>query len=327
MNGVKAGIPKLHPLIERNTSNFREQKFTTELTGCEFYLADHIVGGQKLLPGVACIEMARAAAELAGERKVQGVKNIAWLKPVAVDKGSREINISLYPDGSVAEYEIFSVGQGTQRMVHAQGVVDYESKSGGPSPYTSIDIDELKKKSTSIIDKEDFYKGLRQMGFDYGPSFQPVQRVYLNSTEVFAYLELPEVLLPEFHDFILHPVLMDGALHPVTVLKDSGETEAGMLYLPFMMGEVEIFKPLTKRCYSYVSLADEATAQSGLKKFNVRIMDEAGEVLVVISSFTTKAAGMKGNTTNNKKDSRILDIFQKLAEGNVDISQARRMMR
>ena len=53
----------LHPLLHRNTSDLAEQRFTTTLTGREFFLADHRVQGQMILPGVAHLEMARAAVD------------------------------------------------------------------------------------------------------------------------------------------------------------------------------------------------------------------------------------------------------------------------
>ncbi|WP_155985327.1 ketoacyl-synthetase C-terminal extension domain-containing protein, partial [Paenibacillus maysiensis] len=65
---VRAGLTTdaLHPLLHRNTSDFSEQRYSTSLTGQEFFLADHVVKGQRVLPGVAYLEMARAAVELAG---------------------------------------------------------------------------------------------------------------------------------------------------------------------------------------------------------------------------------------------------------------------
>src|SRR5690242_4850459 len=77
----------LHPLLHENTSNLREQRFTTRFTGREFFLSDHVVKGQAILPGVAYLEMARAALELAHtplNDAVLCLKNIVWLRPIVV---------------------------------------------------------------------------------------------------------------------------------------------------------------------------------------------------------------------------------------------------
>ncbi|MFP3435963.1 polyketide synthase dehydratase domain-containing protein, partial [Paraburkholderia sp. SIMBA_061] len=44
-----------------NTSDLHEQRFTSRFTGTEFFLADHQIHGQKTLPAVAYLEMARRA--------------------------------------------------------------------------------------------------------------------------------------------------------------------------------------------------------------------------------------------------------------------------
>ncbi|WP_145984448.1 type I polyketide synthase, partial [Bradyrhizobium nitroreducens] len=54
-----------HPLVQRNTSDLGEQRYTSRFTGREFFLQDHQVHGQRVLPGVAHLEMARAAVRLA----------------------------------------------------------------------------------------------------------------------------------------------------------------------------------------------------------------------------------------------------------------------
>src|SRR3546814_11069880 len=51
----------LHPLVHENVSTLQQARFTTLLTGAEFFLADHRMQGQKILPGVAYLEMVRAA--------------------------------------------------------------------------------------------------------------------------------------------------------------------------------------------------------------------------------------------------------------------------
>src|SRR5205814_10286080 len=64
----------LHPLLHRNTSDLRGQRYSSTFTGEEFFLRDHevVVSGkrsQKILPAVAYLEMARAAVEQASGEK------------------------------------------------------------------------------------------------------------------------------------------------------------------------------------------------------------------------------------------------------------------
>ena len=55
------GSTYLHPLLHRNESDLREQKFTSVFTGGEVFFEAHKVKNEKMLPGVAYLEMAREA--------------------------------------------------------------------------------------------------------------------------------------------------------------------------------------------------------------------------------------------------------------------------
>ncbi|EHN71833.1 putative mixed polyketide synthase/non-ribosomal peptide synthetase, partial [Streptomyces coelicoflavus ZG0656] len=81
--------PRLHPtLLDANVSTFGEQRFTKTLTGEEFFLRDHVVGGDLVLPGVAHLEMGRLSGELAaGGAPVRGVDDLVWAAPVRLASG------------------------------------------------------------------------------------------------------------------------------------------------------------------------------------------------------------------------------------------------
>ncbi|MCP4622043.1 MAG: type I polyketide synthase, partial [bacterium] len=42
----------IHPLLHQNTSDLSEQRYSSQFSGNEFFLADHVVGGRRVLPGV-----------------------------------------------------------------------------------------------------------------------------------------------------------------------------------------------------------------------------------------------------------------------------------
>src|SRR5690606_31727871 len=80
----------IHPLVQRNVSDLSEQRYGTSLTGDEFFLADHrvVVEGkaQSVLPGVAYLEMARAALvdALPGCDEATPIElvDVVWLAPL-----------------------------------------------------------------------------------------------------------------------------------------------------------------------------------------------------------------------------------------------------
>src|SRR5947208_1247008 len=137
---VKAGngtihFAAIHPLLQQNTSNLSEQRFSSTFTGEEFFLTDHVVKGERVLPGVAYLEMARAAvAQAAGTPEVGlHLKNVVWARPAVVGEEAVQVHIGLFPneDGRIA-YEIYSEsekGDG-EPVVHSQGSAVLSSDGG-----------------------------------------------------------------------------------------------------------------------------------------------------------------------------------------------------
>ncbi|MBV2240672.1 polyketide synthase dehydratase domain-containing protein [Bacillus inaquosorum] len=53
----------LHPLPQENTSNLQGIQFRSTFAGSESFLKDHLVQKKRMMPGMAYLEMARAAVE------------------------------------------------------------------------------------------------------------------------------------------------------------------------------------------------------------------------------------------------------------------------
>ena len=64
------GAPQLHPLVHRNVSTLTQTKFESFFDGQEFFFEDHQIRGDKILPGVAYLEMAAAATRDAPAAKM-----------------------------------------------------------------------------------------------------------------------------------------------------------------------------------------------------------------------------------------------------------------
>ena len=282
----------LHPLVHRNSSTLREQCFITELRGDEFYLADHVVAGQKVLPGVVHIEMAHAAGEMAGEAKVNRIRNIVWARPILSSESLQHVKLSLYPTQDAVDYEVSTTGEDNRKVVHSQGKLLYEGERGiqEEAEIGVIDIEGIKERCQDAKSGEECYRNLQSAGLSYGPRFQAIQELFSNGKEALSRLELPSGCIEGFDDFVQHPSLMDGALQTVIGLVGDEEAESDIPYVPFSLGEVEIVRPLPEHCYAYATVAGEQEGtNSGVRRFNIELVDEGGVVLVRLKDFMMKA--------------------------------------
>ena len=207
------------------------------------------------------MEMARAAGEIAGERRVHKIKGNTWTSPVIVAETPRDIHIRLYSNlylGEV-EYEVISKGEANsdqryqqeQTIVHAQGKLVYgdpghdlaDEKPGSEW----IDIESVKKRCPALKQEADVYRMFQAGGLTYGSSFRSIRELYSNGKEALSVLELPAECREGFGAFGLHPSLLDGALQTAAGLVAGADAEPFHLCLPFALGEVQIIRPSSKR--------------------------------------------------------------------------------
>jgi len=290
---------RLHPMLDSNNSNFQEQKFSIRFTGNEFYLTDHVVADRKVLPGVAFIEMARAAGEIAAGEKVRKIKNIVWARPVVVDSDAGALNLRLYPGDDAVEFEVDSEDDGKQPIVHAQGKLVYENRSreaSAPGP-GNMDTEAIMQRCPHVMESGECYRLFKAAGLQYGPTFQGIRTLHYNGKEALAHIELPAAARAKegFAGFVLHPSLMDAALQTVIALLPGKENNPRAPYLPFTLGEVEIFDSLSPDVLVYtVPARDNQAPGAHLNTFDIHILDTGGKLLVRLKDFSIRALAPQG---------------------------------
>lgn len=280
----------LHPLVDTNESTFERQLFKKTFHGRDFFIYDHHVASIPTLPGVAYLELARKAGEIAAGRKVQKIKNVVWLSPIAV-RGStpQGVFIELKATETTARFEVFSHDEKGDKVLHSQGLLLYASgQEAAEAEY--IDLEGIRARCAKAIDGQTAYPLFKSLGLTLGPSFQVVQEVYKNEAETLGSLNLPEFRQGDLQSMVLHPSLLDGSLQAgmsahLAQGTGAGET-SGEMFVPFSIGEVEILHPLQSNCFSYVTqVRDDKKGQrenARVVKSNVLIVDQAGKVLVKI---------------------------------------------
>src|SRR5262249_22257955 len=185
----------LHPLLHENTSDLEEQRFSSRFHGREFFLADHRVRGRRTLPGVAYLEMARAAVRRAtgarrdSEPEVSGLllKDIAWVRPITVDEPDLDVHIRLLPEpNGHIQFAIYTDADsdGAAPVLHGQG----RALLGAPQAWPDLDLARLQEAcDRASLDATQCYQAFSRMGLDYGPAFQAIDTIYVGASNVLAH--------------------------------------------------------------------------------------------------------------------------------------------
>jgi polyketide synthase PksL len=286
---------QLHPLISYNSSTLKEVRFSSSLPDTAFYAVDHKVNDERVFPGAGFLEMACISGNIASEQRVRKIKDVVWVQPLIFLKGPQTLQTSLKHVGGTVEYAISSEDDENGTIVHSEGRLDFSDDWTKPANAPAdaedrIPIQALKAQYVSLQNAANFYRKFSDYGLQYGPSFQTLQEIYTNGAFALSKLRIPDHLKGDFDQFILHPSMIDGALQTIAAL--AGSADSTMPHLPFALDEVEIVHPLSQTCYAYAEYADSRMQNhTGARKFNIRILNESGKVLIALRNLYVRPIG------------------------------------
>ncbi|MBB4712580.1 acyl transferase domain-containing protein/NADP-dependent 3-hydroxy acid dehydrogenase YdfG/acyl carrier protein [Streptomyces luteogriseus] len=204
------------------------------------WLADHRVMGAIPLPGTAFVELAVAAGDLV---ECPHVEELTMQAPLPLpESGTLDLQLTVgAPDeGGRREIGFFartddgiSAGSWTR---HATGVLGPAGPGPGPGPEETGAA--WPPRGAERIDVSGLYEQPEDSPFAYGPAFHGLRAAWSRGREVFADIRLPQELHEEAGDYLLHPALLDAALHAVGLgdLLDTG----GLPLRPFAWNAVSL---------------------------------------------------------------------------------------
>ncbi|MGH8760766.1 MAG: polyketide synthase dehydratase domain-containing protein, partial [Burkholderiales bacterium] len=254
------------------------------------YLPDHRVQGLMVLPGSAYAELGLAIHhEISGQ--AQGVlEDVEFHKALVIDEQHQPILRVTYDKGT-RDYAVYSQRtKGKTWHLHARGKLSLIP----PAQRAQVRLDEIQKRCTEFIDGDTHYKNMRERGFQYGPYFQGVHRLWLGSggEEVLAWIAGYDRLMDNDQRNRLHPTIFDAALQILLApLGAKGDTE---LYIPVGIRQLKLYSVPKNRFWCYGKLKQSSQSVAG---GDIVLFDEEGNVVAEARGVRAKAL-----TRKDKKD-------------------------
>lgn len=288
----------IYPLLQKNTSDFVEQKFTSNLGRKNYFIRDHLIGKNHVLPGVISIEMARKALmeslpDLEEDNTAIQINNLIWQKPVLIEADSVQLTIRLRPEKEMsAEFTI-----STADFIHSKGIVSAVQRKP-----VILDLEVEKQGFLECISSEYFYERFEKMGIHYGRGFQTVKEVFLKGNTALGRLRMSDEIPGSEITYYLEPGLLDGAFQTVTALV-RGEKS---LLVPYRIKQLTIYNRCQKSMWVRVEKDSDET-------FHIDFIDEKGAVCVQCEAFVL-AEVKKGHIEEAKTNEEIMLYKQKWTE-------------
>ena len=267
-------------LVDVNESTLEVQCYKKTFTGDEFYLKDHMINLRKILPGVAYLEMARSSGNLCNiPHKVTRIENVVWRNPIEVSDGPQTVKISLHPVDDQVDFQIFStLNNSVKGTIHCTGRLSYHALDLGESE--KIDIDLLRKELPEFMSQKQCYDSFQEKGMLYGSSFKRILNLNFKNNRALASIEGRD---NQKDIDALHPGIVDASMQAVLILVNQRLGNLHKHYLPHSMDSLEIYHPLTPRCYSVVTHRENLSGQDNAEYFDVTLTNEEGLILLKVS--------------------------------------------
>ncbi|MFD8481864.1 SDR family NAD(P)-dependent oxidoreductase [Kitasatospora sp. NPDC059673] len=239
------------------------------------WLADHTVAGAVLLPGTAVVDLLLHAADRVG---ADGVRDLLLESPVVLPTG-RALQLRLVLGAPAEDGERTAVlyarpeddDPATGWTKHAT------ARLGGVAPGpdgADQDGRQWPPAGAVALPVDDLYPDLAERGLGYGPLFRGLRAAWRDGDTVLVEAELPQGTATD--GFVLHPALLDSALHGFLLLSDDPAP-----VLPFAWSGIRAAaRPVTALRARITPLAADRL------RFEARDLD--GRLLVRIDSLTTR---------------------------------------
>ncbi|MEV5973487.1 type I polyketide synthase, partial [Streptomyces sp. NPDC051921] len=202
------------------------------------WAGEHTVLGATLLPGTAFVELALRAAQEVGCGLLEELTLQApLLLPDSETRVHVQVRVGAVDVDGRRRIRIHSTTSEPSPealwSLHADGVL-----APGPVGVPVTDSTAWPPAGAVEVDVTDAYPLLLAMGYDYGLAFQGLTAMWRDGDDILAEVALPEREHEEGDRFLLHPALLDAAMH--AALLSNGEGDEGEPVLPFVWSDVSL---------------------------------------------------------------------------------------
>ncbi|MGW2619765.1 SDR family NAD(P)-dependent oxidoreductase [Streptomyces sp. NPDC001500] len=247
------------------------------------WLAGHGVADRVVFPGTGFVELAVLAGDQVGCGRIEeltlhtplvvpptGAVVVQAHVEAADESGARQVGVYSRPDDAGAD---------TVWTRHASGVLVADSAlPADPAEGTEGLAGVWPPEGAQAVDVSGLYDRMAAAGYQYGPEFRGLSRVWHLDGEIYAEAALPADQHSLAQRFGLHPALFDAALHAMFTWDGD---DGGGVGMPFSWAVVRLHATGCARLRVRL-------ARRGASEFTLTLADEAGDPVVSVGSLVVR---------------------------------------
>lgn len=248
------------------------------------YLRDHQIQGSVVYPGAGYVEMALAAAkELSSDLvSTRSVDNIEFHRALFIpDSDTIIMRLTMNPTDST--FKIYSSS-------HVQDQWELHATGKFMTNYSPVqdreELSNIKSRCTHKYSAEECYSYFKELGLEYGITFQGIQELWQADHEALASVEIPEDVLPEVDQYSIHPTLLDLCFQTLAAALPFSNGKADKVYMPTGVKTGTLQGKVTEFMYIHAKVHDKTDDKL---RGDICLFNSDGQVILEIKDCHAKS--------------------------------------
>jgi aryl carrier-like protein len=247
------------------------------------YLEDHQILGERVMPGVAFVEMALAAATSITDGRPCALTEVTFVRLLTFpERSSRIVQIVISSaNGGEASFSISSrlAGAAASQQagtLHVTGKIDYHQSLVPPVEHSAPC--DVQARCSQELAGETYYRHLRERGYQYGRAMKHIKHIWSKQGEILALLHFEATEIAGA--YLIHPTILEAGAQALLAGLPM-EEGAGNVYVPVSINRVVYHRrALSDSLWSHVRLQETTGIGAPVLEGDIYLLDDTGNVLV-----------------------------------------------
>ncbi|WP_281180830.1 type I polyketide synthase [Nocardia lijiangensis] len=250
------------------------------------WVADYRVVNVAMLPASGVVELLVAAGDRAN---CTGVAELRMAMPLVLGEDARQVRVVIQGQNTDGHRtaNLYSRPESADGAwsLHANAILtnDAHRDSGDEFDCADAASEAWPPEGATAVDTTDIYERVMDNGYEYGPAFQGLRRMWRRGSEIFAEVALPEESGLDSTGFVLHPVLLDAAMHAVL---PGVAARAGTATIPASWSGIRCYETGVRSARVYITSISGPDAESEVDTYELafRMTNEHGRPVCTVDS-------------------------------------------
>ncbi|MFZ1290696.1 MAG: type I polyketide synthase [Melioribacteraceae bacterium] len=254
---------------------------------------NHVIYDSKIFPAAGFIELILSNIFNEFNNSEIIINSMTILESINFKKNSKIAQTIFTPkENNKYEFKVYSLDKNELSKqnwnLNVIGELTKNTKSIQINNHEEFSKNDLKSQKNLLFDKvniKNYYRLLREYGFEYGKSMQSIVEIWKDKSTILGLIELSSEYKSEVENYIVHPSIIDAGFQLIASSFNSTESKnlREGIYLPIGLENLKIYKTQFDKAWCNVYSSFDNNNQNILN-YKLHFFNDLGERLFEIEN-------------------------------------------